>query len=139
MKIDDSTQIISVKFIDVDTKKEKELVERPGSRCHFNEVLCFGNYFIQLRLDWGDTKNGDPLLDADIWTETHGRKKFLRKKGTEWHHIEKKPDPESGLTMYTFKFKNLVLRLMTRRTLGKGLSLDAVLDAKFEEEVDKNF
>jgi predicted DNA-binding protein len=125
MKLDDSTQIISVELINVDNGEVSTLFERRGSRCHFNEVFHFQGYFIQLRLDWDDVKTGEPLLDADIWTETNGKKIFLRKGS--WHHTEKKLDEETGKKVYTFRFENLVLHLATKKTIAKTFTVDTIL------------
>ena len=125
MKLNNSTQIISVELINIDDGKESTLFERRGSKCHFNEVFHFQDYFIQLRLHWADVKSGEPMLDADIWTEINGKKNF-QKKGS-WHHTEKKLDEKTGKKVYTFKFKNLILHLITEKTMAKTFTGDAIL------------
>jgi len=121
MKLNNSTEIISVEMINIDDGKESTLFERPRSRCHFDEMFRFQNYFIQLRLDWTDVKNGEPMLDADIWTEINGKKNFL-KKGS-WHHTKKKLNEKTGKNVYTFKFRNLILRLTTKKPWQKPSQL----------------
>ena len=51
MKLNDSTDIISVKLINSNDNSEKLLYEREGRKCHFAEMFGFGDYRIQLRLD----------------------------------------------------------------------------------------
>ena len=125
MKLNNSTRIISVQLINIDDGKESTLSERRGRRCHFNEVFRFQDYFVQLRLDWSDVRNGEPMLDADIWTKINGKKNFLRKGS--WHHTEKKYDEKIGEKVYTFKFKNLILRLITKKTMAKTYTIDTIL------------
>jgi len=126
MKLDESTEIISVSIIDGDTEKEKQLFEREGSKCHFNDPFLFENYKIQLRLDWSDMKNGDPTLDADIWTEdSMEAKKFLEK--SSWHHTKKQLNLLTGERQYTFEFQNLTLNLRTKMTLEKKHSTDLLV------------
>lgn len=120
MKLNNSTQIISVELINIDDGKVSTLFERQGSKCHFNKVFRFQGYSIQLRLDWDDVRSGEPTLDADIWTESNGKKSFL-KRGS-WHHTEKKLDEKTGKKVYTFRFRNLRLRLITRKTMAKDLT-----------------
>ena len=70
MKFNDSTQIISVTMINMDDGTETQLFERKGSKCHFHKEFAYQNYIINLRLDWNDIVNGEPMLDADIWVKT---------------------------------------------------------------------
>jgi hypothetical protein len=134
MKLDNSTQIIGAKLISVDDGKESMLFERPGSRCHFSELIRFKGYFIQLRLDWRDVKSGEPVLDADIWTEINGRKESLRKGS--WHHTEKKFDEKAGMWAYAFKFRELELRLASKKTMAKTGGLDVIL-ARYAPDAQK--
>jgi len=119
MKLNDSTEIISVSMIDIDAGVEEELFERSRSRCHFKKPFKFEDYNIQLRLDWSDISDGEPTLDIDIWKEIHGKKKFL-KRG-KWHHIKKISEKNTGKQMYIFEFKNLKLYLIVKTTAGKNL------------------
>ena len=126
MKLDESTEIICVSIIDCDTGKEEQLFEREGRQCHFKDPFTFENYKIQLRLDWNDMKNGDPTLDADIWTEDSMKAKTFLKKDS-WHHTTKQSNPVTGEHQYTFEFRNLALNLKTKMTVGKKHTLDAFL------------
>lgn len=121
MKLNSSTQIISVELINIDDGEKSTLFERRESRCHFNEVFHFQGYFIQLRLDWADVRSGEPILDADIWTVTNGKKSFLKKGG--WHHTKKKLDEKTGKKVYTFRFKNLKLHLIAKKTMAKNFMI----------------
>lgn len=125
MKLDDTTEILSISIIDINRGTEARLFEREGSRCHFNEIFRFQEYFIQLRLDWDDLNNGEPMLDADIWTEKCGKKDFL-KKGP-WHHTKKKFDNVLGETIYTFEFGNLKLYLKTKKSISKDIHSKIVI------------
>ena len=51
MKLNNSTQIISVKLINTDDGEEYTLSEIEGSRQHFVDKFNFQDYYIQLRLD----------------------------------------------------------------------------------------
>jgi len=124
MKLDPGTEIKSVELVDVDTKEKIPLFERIGSRCHFRDKIKYKNYFIQLRLDWGDIdKYGEPVLDADIWTKVGGKKVFKRKG--EWHHTRKEIDAKTNQWKYIFKFENLELHLITKKTIAKFLTAKA--------------
>jgi len=124
MRLDPGTEIKSVTLIDIKTNEEISLFERSGSCCHFRKTIIYKNYFIQLRFDWRDTdKYGEPVLDADIWTEVSGKKVFKRKGA--WHHTKKETDSKTGQWKYTFKFENLELHLTTKKTIAKFLSAKA--------------
>lgn len=120
MKIDNSTEIVSVTMIDIDTGEEKKLREREGSKCHFREKIELENNWIQLRVDWGDIRNEEPILDADIYSKTTGKKI----KNGPWHQNEKKLDSNTGQRIYIFKFENLILKLGTRTTIAKDMKCD---------------
>lgn len=124
MRLDPGTEIKSVEFIDVNTNEKIPLFERIGSHCHFRDKIKYKNCFVQLRLDWGDIdKYGEPVLDADIWTEVNGKKLFKR-KGV-WHHTKKERDKKTNQWKYIFKFKNLELHLITRKAIAKSLTAKA--------------
>jgi len=135
MKLDNSTRIISVKLINFDDGKESTLFEREGSPCHFLEVFHFQDYSIQLRLDWEDVTSGDPMLDANIWTGTNCKKKFLRKG--PWHHTKKELDKKTGKKLYTFKFQNLTLHLIAKTTIAKTFTSDTIL-VRYAPEAQKS-
>ncbi len=143
MKLNNSTMVISAKLINSDDGTESTLFVRKGRRQHFREEFRFQDYLIYLRLDWDDVRNGDPVLDADIFTEINGKKKSLGKRHP-WHHIVKKWDEETGKKLYTFKFRNLTLHLVAEMTIAKTYPVDAVF-ARFApeawkvlEELDEN-
>ena len=67
--------LVEIKIINLDTGVKETLhTKEDNNRCHFTDIHKFPinstSYFIQLRLDWFDIKNGEPMLDVDIWTET---------------------------------------------------------------------
>ena len=128
MKIDGTTEIISVSLIDVDTGEESQLSEKENRNCHFKEPFMIGKYRIQLRIHWKDVdKNGEPMLDADIWTEENGKKKFLKKRKTPSHHTKKEFDETLGEKIYTFEFEDTSLRLRTKKSVAKTVTCDVIL------------
>ena len=129
IQIDNNKQILSMKLMNIDTNEEMPLFERAGSRCHFNKEILTDSYIIYLRLDWGDIKNSDPILDADIYRNNSGTKGKRIKNGP-WHHTEKRYDQDSNRIIYLFKFKNLQLSLMSQMSVAMNVSLDAILRKK---------
>lgn len=122
MKINPSTIITKVTVINMDNGGETELFEIKDSKCHFHKEFEYQDYIIQLRLDWSDVINGDPVLDTDIWRKPKCRKNRLR--NGPWHHAEKQFDSASGRNIYTFEFENLRLRLGTKTSVAKILHCD---------------
>ena len=125
MKLNESTEIVEIKIIDVDTGKEYIPSEKPDRKQHFINTFQFENYCIQLRLDYSDIRNGEPTLDADIWIESESGKKD--KQMGDWHHTEKKLDKGTKLYVYRFKFKNFELKLITKKTIAKTFTVDAII------------
>ena len=124
MRLDPETEIKSVVFIDVNTNEESLLFEHTGSYCHFRHTTKYENYFVQLRLDWHDKdEHGEPTLDADIWTFVSGRKISVEKGS--WHQTRKTIDEGSSQWLYIFKFKNLKLHIITKKTIAKSLTAKA--------------
>ena len=75
-------------------------------------------------MDWNDIdKHGEPVLDADIWTEVSGKKVFKR-KGI-WHHTKKEIDQKTNQWKYIFKFEGLEFHLQTKKTIAKFLTARA--------------
>ncbi len=133
IQIGKSKQILSMKLMNIDTNKEMPLFERVGSRCHFNEEILTDEYIIYLRVDWGDIKNSDPLLDADIYRNIAGAKGERIKNGS-WHHTEKKYDQDSNQIIYLFKFGNLQLHLMSQISVAMSVGVDAILVREDEKD-----
>jgi hypothetical protein len=132
MKLDDSTEVVSVILVNVDSKVETKLFEKEGSVCHFKLPFRFEDYLIQFRLDWSaakGTQNGDPMLDVDIWPNSNnnvkGKNKFL--PNGPWHHTDKKFDSKLSMWIYEFQFNNLRLRLATKKTMRKTITANAVI------------
>jgi hypothetical protein len=117
------SHLISIKMIDKETKKEEVLYKRPHSRCHFKEWFAYETYKIQLRLDWDDIANGEPMLDADIIDLTSGN----RVRNGNWHHTSVTIDPNSKMKTYVFRFQNLEMELSVIKTMGIGYGLDTVI------------
>lgn len=120
--VDTNSGIIEIRLLNIKTGDEHLLQKKPErsggvSRCSFMDVFPFGIYNIQLRLDWGDIKNGDPVLDGDIWTADSSGEKHFIKGHRPWHRTDKKLDKETGRHIYTFKFNDdLTLTLGTKIT-----------------------
>lgn len=118
VKINDSTRVLAMKFIDTDTNEERPLFERENSKCFFiKDDLDFGDYIITLRIDWGDMNEREPILDADIYKKIQGRKKKKIKNG-HWHHTKKELDSSANSYRYLFVFKERTLPLISQTTVG---------------------
>ena len=114
-------------LIDLSTGKATTLFEREGSRCYFYEDICFQNYIITLRIDWGDIRNTDPVLDADIYQNDLG-KKGKRLRNGFWHHTLKQFDENDNRKIYHFSFDQLKLKLAAKMTFSLSVGMDAILD-----------
>lgn len=122
MELNDTTEIVSVSIINMDDGTETQLFEISGSHCHFRKEFEYKNYIIQLRIDWKDIVNGDPVLDADIWRKPKNEKNRL--KNGPWHHSEKKFDSGTGRNVYAFEFEGLKLCFGTKTTAAKNIRCD---------------
>ncbi len=119
--------ILSMSLLDINTGEETTLFKRTGSRCHFRDDIFLDDYIITLRVDWGDIRDTDPVLDADIYENVSGLKGRKLRNGP-WHTTEKKFVPEENLSVYDFNFKELWLRLCTKSIIGLGARMDAIID-----------
>jgi hypothetical protein len=119
--------LVSVRIVNLDTKEEEVLYERQYKRCWFAKQLSYKNYEIQLRWDFKDIQNGEPVLDADIKDKTTGKSLEIR-RCPPWHHTEMKYDTQADRKIYDFEFDNLRLRLYIIRTMIKPFSSDAFLE-----------
>ena len=118
--------VLAMRLLDLSTGEETTLFEREGSRCHFRDDICFDHFIITLRVDWGDLRNTDPVLDADIYENISGQKGRRLRNGP-WHHTTKNFFPEKNLAVYDFEFQELRLRLSARMTFALGVSMDAII------------
>jgi len=130
-----SEDIIKLVLINIKTEEEKTLTKTKTGRCHLLEKpIKFGKYFIMLRLDWHEKKGLDqrrePTLDTDIWTEKDGKKIYLKKKDSEWHHTPYEWDENSTQFIYKFKFQDFKLELFTKKTFSKNLVSKSVISLK---------
>ena len=118
-------EIRQVEVINKDTGETEILSERKGSYCQFMDEFCFGEFFIQLRLDWKDQDNRyqEPTLDADIYTKNalSGEKRKYKSQNDMWHHTKIEKD-EEGNFIYHFSFKRLDLVLRRRITVDDGFA-----------------
>jgi hypothetical protein len=89
------SNMVSVRIVNLDTNEEEVLYEREGSECRFAKEFSYENHIIYLRLDFGDIRNGEPMLDAQIKEKTTG--KFLEtRRHPPWHHTENKYEDQAG-------------------------------------------
>jgi len=126
IRLGNGKKISAMTITDVDSGAQKNLFEREGSKCYFNEDIYFENYMITLRIDWGDIEKGDPVLDADIYCGYSGIKVKKLKNGP-WHHTVKNFDVNANRKIYEFDFKNLKLRLTSQWTVEIEHSTDSFL------------
>ena len=118
--------ILSMTLIDLSSGKETHLFERSESRCHFLEDINYQQYIITLRIDWGDIRDTDPVLDADIFQNNNG-KKGKRLKNGKWHHTLKQFDEQSNKKIYEFSFRDLKLRLSAQMTFSLAVGMDGII------------
>jgi alpha-L-fucosidase 2 len=138
MKLDDSTEIVSLKLIDINTHKEyaaeMKLDNRTvePSRCHFFEPIETQTHTIRLRLDWSYISDGEPVLDADIFDKNTGKKIPTEES---WHHTMKTLDPKSNEMLYQFEFNDYKANLTTVKNIHKEIR-DTVC---FKDEIKLEF
>ena len=118
--------IHSMTLIDLDTGEEHPLNEREGSRCFFNDSIYLKDHIITLRIDWGDIRNTDPVLDADIYRNNLGNRGKKLKNGP-WHHTLKQSEIDGDQKIYDVSFKNLRLRLIARMTCSASISASGLI------------
>ena len=119
--------------VDLCTGKETPLFEREGSKCHFNDDLYLKDYIITLRIDWGDIRNTDPVLDADIYQNISGKKGKKLRNGN-WHHTLKEFGENENRKTYEFSFQELKLRLGARMAFSLSVGMDVILVEKGQHE-----
>lgn len=125
MKTDNNIEIVKCVLINLDNNTEEILFEREDSKCHFRKDIEYKNYIIQLRLDWTDIRNNEPVLDADIYEKPKSKRTKLPKDS--WHHNEKKYDKEVDGYIYSFDFQGLKLRLTSRKSLAITLPMSGCI------------
>ena len=103
--------------------KEHVLFERPGRSCHFAQDFRHGEHIVCLRVDWRDLWYLEPTLDADIYERGEGGHKGRRLPNREWHHTRLSPASEEDIRSYSFKFRDLELELIARKTLAASVGL----------------
>lgn len=124
--------LISVRMVNLHTNTEEVLEQREGSRCHFMKWFSHNNFDIQLRLDWEDCSNGEPILDADIIDKKTGQ--LVRK--VRCHHTKYEYNPQAGRRIYDFDFQGLKLRLYRIETREIESTVDMILRREDEEETE---
>ena len=107
--------------------REHVLFERAGKYCHFSTDLVHDNHIIMLRVDWRDLWLGEPKLDADIYKKKSDGTKGRRLPNREWHHTKLVPRKPGDVSSYLFRFRDLELELIARKTLALTVSLSAYI------------
>jgi hypothetical protein len=141
MKLGNSTEIVSLKLVDINTQKEYlakvKFDSRKGkmSECHFFEDIETQTHIIKLRLDWSDTLNGEPTLDANILDKNTGSE--IPTKRNSWHHTMKKLDSISNKMLYQFEFENYKASLITIKNVHKKISDEICFTDEIKLELKK--
>ena len=110
-------EIVSIKLIDVKSSNEILLKPKENSRCDFAEVVL-GDYKIQFRLDWGDIRNGEPVLDTDILIISTN---VWLPKSDPSHHTEKKYDPSTQTYTYKYASQELEWHFILKKTVQQDI------------------
>jgi hypothetical protein len=129
--------VLSITLLDLRTGNKTTLFEREGSRCHFYDDIYLKDYIITLRIDWGDIRNNDPVLDADIYRNISGKKGKKLRYGP-WHHTLKEFDENSNRKLYDFTFNELRLTLSATMTFSLSVGIDAILENSDSSDNESN-
>jgi len=135
MKTGNNIDIVECVLINLEDSSESKLFEREDSKCHFREGIHFGQYIIQLRLDWTDMRNNEPVLDADIYVKPKSSRSKLR--NGSWHHTVKRYNTEIDGCVYLFEFQSLRLRLSIRRKMAIALKSDVRIVEKIVYKITR--
>lgn len=118
--------VLAITLIDITSGQERILFHRPRSKCYFVEDIVHGPYIIALRIDWGDLRDSEPTMDADVYHKVNGeRGKRLKGKKRPWHHTP--VSSAADCRCYEFEFKDLRLRLIAQKTFAQTVTLDTYI------------
>lgn len=118
--------VLAVELFDLRANNRVGTYHREGSRCTFTDEIAHAQFRIVLRIDWGDMKDAEPMLDMDVVRirEDGTRARLVPKKNPS-HHT-RLSDLLPGSTaprFYDIEFEGLSLRLVARKTFATNVSL----------------
>jgi len=114
-------------LVDIDTDEEILLTEKlegrgKPSRCHFFEPFRYGEYIIELRLDWENFESMNPSLDADIWKGEKTKKNRLPKG--KYHETKPVWDDRIKKKVYDFQFEGFRSRFALKMQIERNILAD---------------
>ena len=127
VQLSDGRVAVRTVLIERKAGREHVLFERPGRCCHFAEDIVHGQYIISLRVDWRDLWESEPTLDADIYVRGPDGRKGRRVRNQKWHHTRLDNLGPGDVRAYSFKFKDLDLELVARKSLAVTAGLSAYI------------
>jgi hypothetical protein len=129
--------VLAVELFDLASNRVIATFHRPRSRCSFTEELVHGSFHVVLRLDWGQTTDGEPTLDMDAKRRTaDGSLKVVPPKKNPSHHTSLSSLVSGSLAprFYDLQYGTLRLRLVARKTFAATTSLSTyVVDGTASE------
>lgn len=94
--------ITSIDLIDLLTGNKINNSGKSSITCNvFEERWITPTMKLILRIDWGDIKNGEPTLDADVYIKSKNGFEQYEFNKKVWHHTE-----IGSERVYTFNFLN---------------------------------
>lgn len=126
IKLPDNRNALHTVLLERATGVEHVLFEREGRFCHFAVEYPHKEHIVCLRVDWRDLEDGDPTLDADIYENVEGAK-GRKLPNREWHHTRLTATAPGEVRAYAFRFRDLALDLVARKTLSVSASVSAYI------------
>lgn len=124
----DGKKVLSVTLFNITDGVSFKLFHREGSWCSFSEDIVHGGHLITLRLDWGDPKHLDVVLDMDVYPYVDGiRGKKKRVTGKDWHQTKLSSPNWAGPRVYEVEFEGLRFRLIAIKSFASAVSLGAYI------------
>jgi hypothetical protein len=122
--------VLAVELFDLSAHRLIGTFHREKSRCTFTDSIAHGAFELELRLDWGDTSDGEPTLDLDVKErQPDGTIKQVKPRNIPSHHTKPSsliPGSAEPRT-YDLEYKGLRLRLVARKTFATSASLSAYI------------
>jgi hypothetical protein len=118
--------VLAVELFDIVANKLLATYHRERSRCSFTDEILHREYEIILRVDWGDLKDGEPVLDMDVYrTNSDGSRTQVQPRSASWHHttLSTLQPGSASPRAYDVEFQGLRMRLVTKKTFGVGVGL----------------
>jgi hypothetical protein len=135
--------VLGVEVFDLLSNMVIKTFHRPGSRCSFAvEEIGHGSFLICFRLDWGQSEQGEPVLDMDVKRRlADGTFKPVRPKKNPAHHTSvSTPLPRSNQPrFYDVEFEGLHLRLVARKNFASAVGLSVyVVDSTASQHTERS-